>query len=245
MKRLFFIPDVHRPYHDERAWQVMLKAARQFQPNIVVVLGDFADFYQISMHDKDPSRREAFDDEVFDVNEALDELETSTPIAERYFIAGNHEYRLERYLRLNAPQLHSFVKLEKLFRLKERGWHYTPYRSALKLGKLYLTHDEGNAGAQAHEKARASFESNVVIGHTHRMSISYRGTAKGSSNVGAMFGWLGDARSIDYVHAVKAQQWQHGFGIGYLLKSGVVHLHGVPIVNGACVVEGKLVRATR
>jgi metallophosphoesterase superfamily enzyme len=244
MQRLLLVPDVHRPYHDERAWSTMLKAARRFAPHKVIVLGDFADAYQISMHDKDPARRETFADEIENANGGLDELEAATPIAERHFIAGNHEYRLERMLR-QVPQLHSFVSIQKLLRLKERGWHYTGYQDSLKIGKLYLTHDEGNAGAQAHEKARASFESNVVIGHTHRMSISYRGTAKGTSNVGAMFGWLGSIDKIDYVHKVKAQQWQHGFGIGYLLESGVVHLQAVPIVNGACVVEGKLVRGKR
>jgi predicted phosphodiesterase len=240
MKRLLFVPDTHRPYHDPRAWSVLLKAARRFAPHKVIVLGDFADCYQISMHDKDPSRRETFADEIEDTNTGLDELEAATPIAERYFINGNHEYRLERLLRQH-PHLHSFISIEKLLRLRERGWHCTPYQDSLRIGKLYLTHDEGNAGAQAHEKARSSFESNVVIGHTHRMSISYRGNAKGTSNVGAMFGWLGSIDKIDYVHKVKAQQWQHGFGIGYLLNSGVVHLQGVPIVNGACVVAGKLV----
>lgn len=242
MQRLMFIPDTHRPYHDAKAWALTLKAAKRFAPHKVVVLGDFADCWSISMHDKNPARRDTFDDEVVDVNRGLDELEAATPIAERYFIAGNHEYRLERLLWKNAPQLHSFVKMEKLLRLRERGWHYTPYQDSLRIGKLYLTHDEGNAGAQAHEKARASFESNVVIGHTHRMSMSYRGTAKGTSNVGAMFGWLGSVDKIDYVHKVKAQQWQHGFGVGYLLKSGVVHMQAVPIVNGACVVEGRLVK---
>ena len=242
MRRLLLVPDTHRPYHDERAWQTMLKAARHFKPNVAIVLGDFADFYQISAHDKDPGRKESYDDEIEDVNRGLDELEAATPIAERYFIAGNHEYRLERYLRTNAPQLHSRIRIEKELRLEERGWHYTPYQESLRVGKLYLTHDEGNAGATAHEKARASFESCVAIGHTHRMAISYRGTAKGSSNFGAMFGWLGSVDKIDYTHRVKAQQWQHGFGIGYLLKSGVVHVQAVPIVNGTCVIEGKLVR---
>jgi predicted phosphodiesterase len=238
MRRILFIPDVHRPYHCETAWQLMLKAARRFKPNMVVVLGDFADFYQVSVHDKDPSRRESFEDELNDVNE----LEAATPIAERFFVAGNHEHRLGRYLQTNAPPLYSMLSVPKLFRLKERGWHYTPYQRSLKIGKLHVTHDEGNAGAQAHEKARASFEGNVTIGHTHRMAIGYRGNAKGRSHVGAMFGWLGDIEQIDYTHRVKAQQWQLGFGIGYLRTNGIVHLHAIPIVEGACEVEGKLVR---
>lgn len=242
MKRILMVPDTHRPYHDPRAWDLMLKAARRFRPNIVVVLGDFADCYQVSVHDKDPARLESFDDEMADANDGLDELEAATPIAERHFIAGNHEQRLETLIWKQAPQLHSRVKIEKELRLKERGWSYTPYQESLRIGKLYLTHDEGNAGAQAHEKARSTFESNVVIGHTHRMATSYRGTAKGTSNVGAMFGWLGSVDKIDYVHKVKARQWQHGFGIGYLAKSGVVHLQAVPIVNWSCVIEGKLVK---
>lgn len=241
MKRLLLIPDVHRPYHDKQAWSVMLKAARKFAPHKVICLGDFADCYGISMHDKDPTRRETFGDEIDDSNVGLDEIEAATPIAEHYFIKGNHEYRVERLLKLN-PQLAPFISIERLLRLRERGWHVTQYQDSLRIGKLHLTHDEGNAGPQAHEKARSSFESNVVIGHTHRMAISYRGNAKGTSNVGAMFGWLGDIDKIDYVHRVKAQQWQHGFGIGYLLNSGVVHLQAVPIINGMCVVVGKLVK---
>lgn len=243
MRRLLLIPDVHRPYHDEKAWQAALKAARSFKPHILVCLGDFADCFSISAHDKNPLRKESFEDEIADANTGLDELEDATPIADRYFVAGNHEFRLDRFLMTNAPPLFSMLKIEKLLRLKERGWHYTPYQRSLRIGKLHITHDEGNAGPQAHERARSSFESNVVIGHTHRMAISYRGSAKGTSNVGAMFGWLGDLDRIDYMHRVRAQQWQHGFGIGYLLKSGVVHLQAVPIVNGACVVAGKLVKA--
>jgi len=242
MKKLLFIPDTHRPFHDERAWQTMLKAARHFSPNVVIVLGDFADCYSISAHDKSPERKESFEEEIADVNAGLDEIEAATPIAERHFVAGNHEYRLDRFLRTNAPPLFSMLKIEKLLRLKQRGWHYTPYQRALKIGKLHITHDEGNAGPYAHERARASFESNVVIGHTHRMAVSYRGNAAGKAHIGAMFGWLGDLESIDYTHRVKAQQWQHGFGIGYLLKSGVVHLSPIPIIEGACHVEGSLIR---
>ncbi len=221
----------------------MLKAARKFRPHIVVVLGDFADFWAVSQHDRDPARRETFDDEIADANKGLDELEAATPRAVRHFVAGNHEFRLERLLWKQAPQLNSLVKLPALLRLKERGWRYTPYRQSLRIGKLFVTHDAGNAGAQAHAKARASYESNAVIGHTHRMSVAYQGNARGASHVGAMFGWLGSLDHIDYMHRVTAQQWQHGFGIGYLLKSGTVHLQAVPIVKGACIVGGSLVRS--
>lgn len=241
MKRLLLVPDTHRPFHSEKAWRLMLKAAGVFRPHIIVVLGDFADCYSVSAHDKDPRRKEDFETELHSVNKGLDELD-ALGAQKKYFVAGNHEHRLDRFLTTSAPPLFSMLKIEKLLRLKERGWHYTPYQRSLRLGKLHITHDEGNAGPQAHEKARASFEGNCSIGHTHRMAVSYRGNARGESHVGAMFGWLGDVTKIDYTHRVKAQQWQLGFGIGYMLESGSVHLQAVPIVRGACVVAGRLVR---
>lgn len=241
LERILFIPDAHHPYADMRAWRLMLKAAKQFKPHKAVVLGDLVDFYTVSSHDKSPARKENLEDEVVSGNKAVDDVE-SIGAEENHYCGGNHEYRLDRYLMTNAPQLFSFVKTEKLFRLKERGWKYTPYQKALKIGKLYITHDEGNAGPQAHEKARASFEGNVVIGHTHRCSISYRGNARGSSHVGAMFGWLGDIDQIDYVHRVKAQQWQLGFGVGWMRPdNGHVFLQAIPIVNYSVVLNGELI----
>lgn len=239
LERILFVPDSHHPFADMRAWRLMLKAAKKFRPDKTVVLGDMADLYTVSAHDKSPERKETLEDEIASVNAALDDLDDLG--GERYFVAGNHEYRLDRYLMTNASQLYSMVRVEKLLRLKERGWHYTPYQRALKIGKLWITHDEGNAGPQAHEKARASFEGNVVIGHTHRMSVSYRGNARGSAHVGMMCGWLGDIEKIDYTHRVKAQQWQLGFGIGWMQPNGNVHLQPVPIVDYGCVINSEFI----
>lgn len=241
MRRILFIPDSHHPFVNKRAWRLMLKAGRAFKPDHVVILGDFADFYAVSAHDKNPLRRETFEEEIYSTNAALDDVD-ELGASKKDFVKGNHEYRLERFLSTNAPQLYSMLSVEKLFRLKERGWGVTQYQKALKIGKLWVTHDEGNAGPQAHERARTSFEGNVIIGHTHRCAISYRGNARGSSHVGAMFGWLGDIDSIDYLHRVRAQQWQLGFGIGHQLPNGHVHLQAVPIVDYACVVNGELYR---
>ena len=241
IRRVLFVPDCHHPFHNVKAWRLMLKAARVFKPHILVVLGDFGDCYSISFHDKDPDRKNIFEWELGEINKGLDELD-ALGAKTKHFVAGNHEHRLDRFLRTQAPPLYSMMRIEKLLRLKERGWAYTPYQRSIKIGKLHVTHDEGNAGDRAHEKARASFEGNTVIGHTHRAAVSYRGNASGRSHVGAMFGWLGDVEQIDYVHRVRAQQWQLGFGVGYLLRNGVVHLQAVPIIDGTCVVNGKAVR---
>ena len=243
LRRILFVPDTHVPYHSKRAFALMLKAAAVFQPDTVVILGDFADCYSISSHSKNPGRVRLLDSEVADVNECLTQID-ALGAKEKFYISGNHEDRLERYLSDRAPELFNLVKVRDLFKLDERGWKYTPYKEHVELGKLYLTHDCGNAGAQAHVKALNTFGGNAVIGHTHRLAIHYQRNAHGESHVGAHFGWLGDVDAVDYLHRIQACAWSLGFGIGHMDENGVVYLQPIPIINVggnlSCVVDGVL-----
>mgnify|MGYP003866645831 CR=1 FL=1 len=240
LERILFVPDCHRPYHDERAWQLVLAAARSFRPDHIVVLGDFGDFYSVSSHDKNPNRRNNLEYEITSIIDGLAELAAIG--GELHFVSGNHEDRLERYLMQKSPELYNLVRIRELLRLDDTGWKYTPYRCHFKLGHLYVTHECGNAGPMASSKARDTFQGNVVIGHTHRMAMNYQGNARGEAHVGAMFGWLGDVEQIDYAHSVQSAQWQLGFGIGHKEPNGTVHLQAIPIVDYKCVLGGVLYR---
>lgn len=241
LKRVLFIPDVHRPYHDKRAWATMIKAARVFKPDKIVVLGDFGDYYAASSFAKDPRRKLDLKWETDDANAGLDELDSLGAFT-KLFIAGNHEDRLERYLMSSAPALIGVTSVPELYRLAERGWQYTPYKRSTRSGKLRVTHDTGTAGQNAHRQSVDAFQASTVIGHTHRMEMSFKGNADGKPTVGAMFGWLGDFDQIDYMQQVKARRdWVHGFGIGYEEANGVTHLQCVPIIEGRCVINGELI----
>ncbi len=241
LEKILFIPDVHRPYHSKKAWALMLRAARKFQPKRIVILGDFGDFYCTSRHTKNPNRTRNLEVEVDSSNEGLDELD-ELGAKFKHYVQGNHEENLERYLGERAPELFNMVSTARLFRLKERGWTYTPYRQHLTIGKMNITHDTGSAGAVAHTRSMEAFQGNVVIGHTHRMAVSYAGNAKGETHVGAMFGWLGDPSAAEYMHNIQKRHWTHGFGLGWMEPNGVVHLQAVPIVRGVCLINGEIVR---
>ncbi len=242
ISKVLFIPDTHRPYHDKKAWALMLKAAKVFKPDTIVVQGDFADFYAVSSHSKSPSRSQCLQFEVDDVNVGLDELD-KLGAKKKVFISGNHEYRLERYLEDKAPELFNLVKVKDLLRLKERGWIYVPYKRDTRLGKLFSTHDCGNAGRTAVLKALDTYQHNITIGHTHRMAYIVEGNAKGEAHVGASFGWLGDASKTDYMHRVKSNRdWALGFGLGYLRDDGIIHLVPVPIIGYSVIIEGELIK---
>jgi hypothetical protein len=221
----------------------MLKVGKALNPHDTVVLGDLVDCSTVSSYTRSPLDPSQLETEIASANRGLDQLDDLS--GNKHFIAGNHEQRLDDYLCRKAPELFSMMKIEKLLKLQSRGWSYTPYRSFMKIGKMHFTHDTGNAGAQAHVKALASFEGSVAIGHTHRLAIHYAGSAKGKSHVGAMLGWLGDVSKITYTHKIQAlRDWQLGFGVGYLeAATGNVHLQTIPIVEYKCCVNGKLYRA--
>lgn len=235
LKRIAFIPDCHVPFEDKEAFDLVVRVLEKWKPHILVVLGDFWDFYSVSSHQK--SKRMQLVDELEAGKERLWELSNLAP--KKYFVEGNHEFRLARYISDRAPELHGWGERPADI-CRAYGWEYTPYRAHTKIGKLYITHDVGHAGKHALTQSQAAFEGNLVIGHTHRIASLVTGSVRGDTHVAHMFGWLGDFRTVDYMHKAKMREWSHGFGIGYIEKDGVVHLQAVPIVNGTCVVEGKL-----
>jgi len=241
MEKIIFIPDTHVPYHNKKAFQLLLKVIKEVKPHTVVILGDFADFYSVSSHSKDPGRTNKLQEEVEEVHKAISEIEVAASTAKRLiYIAGNHEDRLERYIKDKAPELFGVVNIPDILTLDE-FWEYVPYKSYTKVGKLFITHDTGKSGPYAHIQAQAAFQSNVIIGHTHRLGYSIIGNAKDKPHVAAMFGWLGDVNTIDYQHKINSQQnWALGFGIGYKQLNGNVFVFPIPIVDYSCVVEGKL-----
>ena len=242
MKKVLIVPDTHAPYEDKKAWALMIRAAKVFKPDSVVLLGDFADFYSVSSHSKDPNRANQMDKEVAHTIKLLKELKT-LKAKEYVFIAGNHENRLERYLQDSAPELHNLISIPKLLQLKELGFHYVPYKQFYKIGKLHLTHDVDNAGRYAFFKALDVFQRNIVCGHTHRIGYAVEGNAEGKKHVTATFGWLGDINEVDYMKKVKLNKdWTLGFGLAYIEPNGNARLVPVPIVDYTALIEGKLVK---
>lgn len=241
LKKILFVPDVHRKYHDDRAWKLVMKVGKVFKPDVIQILGDFIDFYSISTFSKDPNRVNKLDEEIASGNEGLDELD-SLGATQKTYIAGNHEFRLERFLKDKAPQLFNFIQIEKLLRLSDRGWQYIPYKQDTKLGKLFSTHDIGVTGRFAAHRSLDTYQHNIVTAHTHRLVYLVEGNASGETHLASSFGWLGDANMIDYEHRAKIlKDCALGFGIGYLdTKTDEVFINPISIINYKVVVEGIL-----
>ena len=240
LSRLLLVPDCHHPNVHEGAWRLMLKVARDFKPDTLVLLGDFLDGESLSLHDPDEPTLRDFEYELDAVRKAMDDLD-SLGATKKVYVEGNHEQRLSRYLARRAPALYSSMKLQEILKLHEMGWEWVPYRKSIKVGKLHITHDTGSAGMNAHRASAKAFMGSTVIGHTHRLAYECVGRFDSAPYLACMLGWLGDAeKAAKYLHEAKSAEWVHGFGLGYAESTGVTHVTPVPIVNGKCVVEGRL-----
>ena len=237
------ISDLHAPYHSKEAWSLAMQVARDLKPEWLVIIGDFADFYAVSDHDKSPERANRLDEELEAVEPLLDELD-ALGATDKLYIEGNHEDRLRRYLMKN-PALARVVSTEKLLRLKERGWEFVPYKRHARRGAIHYTHDVGSAGRNAIYRALDVYQHSVVTGHTHRLQYVVEGSAVGECKVSAAFGWMGDVEQVEYMTLAKARKdWALGFGVGYVdPSSGFTYLVPVPVVHSTCMVNGRLYRA--
>ena len=242
---VLILGDVHVPFEDRRAWELVLRVGARLKPVHLWLMGDFMDCYVVSAHDKDPQRKGLFEAEVQHARARLSELD-ALGAQRKVFLEGNHEQRLKRFLAQRAPELDGLVNLPELLRLRERGWTWVPYRSHLKVGKIHLTHDVGATGRNAIFRNLDTYQHSVLAGHTHRLAYVVEGNATGEQKLSAYFGWLGDRAQVDYLHTAKAaKDWALGFGVGWMEPSGICYLQPVPIlVKGkrySCCVRGELV----
>lgn len=242
------IPDTHRPYHDLKAYALMIEVAKDIGVNHIYILGDYADFYAVTAHPRDPSVPSMLVDEVMDVMDGLDQLDKEFKDAKKVFIQGNHEYRLERYLNERAPALFGVTSTEHILELHKRpNWkfiHYGPNQQ-VKIAGSYLTARHEPLASSAKATASKALTS-LIYGHCHRIEESHIVGLDGTNHVCFSVGWLGDKRQDKIFGYVKGHhQWQLGFGIVYSDPVSKIFYHQkVHILDKyTCVVNGKKYKA--
>lgn len=244
MKKALIIPDCHIPAEDKKAYNLMLEVATSDQIDEIVILGDFADFYGVNSHGKDPRIDVKLAREIDQVNERLDELQMLFPEAGIQYAEGNHEYRLERYLMREAPEIFELVELKKLLKIEERGikWHeYGPTQLGQVLGSnLYFRHEplggSEHVAADSVKKAGAS----IIFGHTHRIQEHQIVDINGNYHRGISAGWMGNKhhKSMNYVKS--HHQWAMGFAVVTVLPSKDFFVDMKHIINYKVLHNGKI-----
>ena len=239
------IPDCHIPYHDQRAYELMLKVAQDVKDlKEIVILGDYADFYAASAHGKHPKFTHVLMDEISQVRKELERLAKMFPKVKRVFIQGNHEYRLERYIYNNAPDLFGIIDTRSILCLDELGYEFVPYGSNQKYSvmgsKLYARHEPIGGGTHAANSTVDKAGCSMVFGHIHRIQQYRKVFIDGADHMAASVGWLGDKDSPVMGYLKNHAQWQLAFGFVSVLDNGHFFLDTKHIIEYCTVHHGRL-----
>lgn len=242
LRAAIVLSDLHIPKMSAVAWDLARQVVAEVRPDTLIINGDFLDAAALSSYAKDPGKTDKFADEVEAGNRYLDEIDT-WGVPNRIHIGGNHlAGRAKRYIWERAPALHGLISIESLLRFEERGWRFIDYKDHLYFGSTLISHEIGRGGASAMARTRDDVHTDVVIGHVHRAGVHWRGDVMGRTFFGASFGWMGDLSAVDYAHRASVAV-SHVLGFGILRideETGQTFVEAVPIVNGRCVVAGKL-----
>lgn len=250
MTRVMVVGDIHAPFHDKKNLEVTRKFAKDYKPEIFVFNGDIIDFYAISHYDKSPARKENMVTELQSANYCIDYLLDGVPKnAKKYFLEGNHEYRLQSFIWKN-PAFYGLdaVDIKNLLYLDQRDikmvraeGDYWKKQNRLKIGDTMIMHGDNRLdGASASKNAGYSVTNtvktmlnNVVMGHVHRGAVIYQTTPNGTL-VGVEGGKL--------CQDTGTANWQSGFTTFEVDKGKGHDFQFHHIENGKIYKPGKLYR---
>lgn len=168
--------DLHIPYHETDAVKAAIKLAKEDKVDAIFLNGDVMDFFGLSFHEKNPKNRPRISEELESAREFLKGLRKHFPNIPIYWIDGNHEHRLERYLAVKAPELldTSEFQIASLLRMAEYGITYLGFRTKCYFGKLLVEHGDrlkGTGGVNPARTARLKYKRSVLVNHFHKLSV--------------------------------------------------------------------------
>lgn len=223
------LPDVHINHNGyDKVYEPVKKFIKDFKPEKIILLGDFADCASLSGWDlsktrKMEGRRHA--KEMANIELELEYLSEYTD--EIVWMAGNHEYRVERYLDTHS-ELEGMIEYQNCIDLDKYNCKWVPYNQFHKEGKLTMLHGRYANKYHANKHSR-KISGNLVYCHTH---VPQRWCSVKENAVPHSVWCLGCLckKNPDYLKGADGA-WLHGFGILYVAKNGEFNLYPVDIIN--------------
>ena len=203
-KTTVVLPDIQYPYHDQLMLTKILRVIKDIQPEQILQIGDGIDFPQVSQWSKGNAGEfaETLQQHIDGyVSSVLHPVRQAAPEASIVWLEGNHDLRIQDFVRKYAAPLGVLraLEMESLFSLDELSVDYVrgPHRVAT---NTYAIHGHESGGYSASPSAwdlkfvkRYGSDKNFLFGHTHQpflitRSYGYAGkvTPRFTMNVGSI-----------------------------------------------------------
>lgn len=225
MTKVAFPTDEHRPFQDDRAVALAQRIVSDFKPDILIRGSDGLDFYSVSYFQKS---RKVFAGQLADEINSWKQAEkawgdTVDSKCRKYFLIGNHEDRLRKYILSNAPMLEGIeaLELQNLLDFQKFGIRLAYNNEVTVDGKLLVKHGnivrKHSAYTARGELEKEMYGITMMTGHTHRGGTHYATTRQGV--VAAYEGFCLCDLNPSYMNG--AVNWQQGILLATVHPAGV------------------------
>jgi hypothetical protein len=242
-QRIAALFDVHAPYHSIEALTAALEWLQEQEPTILLIGGDFFDFYGLSRYMKDPDKRSPADEIRIGV-ELLKALFTALQPKNVIFKMGNHDERFEHFLWQKMGEMSGLQDLEEMKEitleniLRKRLGDKFPLefvgdKRIIKAGNLNIAHGhEFPSGiASPVNVARGLYlraKANAICGHFHKNSEHSETDINGYMTTTWSVGCLCDLHPL----YMPINSWNHGVALITIDEEGKVDVQNKRIKNG-------------
>lgn len=226
------ISDTHIPYHSETAFAAAVETLKARKPNVLLINGDFADFYQISRWQKNPSRRR-FSEERKEIINALAWLRAEFGKSCRIvYKLGNHEERWNHFIANRAPEIYDipFAQIETLLDFDRYGIELVDDQRMVLAGKLAIAHGHelGKGISSPVNPARGAFlrtHHTILVGHSHQTS----GHADTNLWHDETFVWSTGCLCDLTPEYARINRWNHGFAFVEVASDNSFDVHNMRV----------------
>jgi hypothetical protein len=254
------VPDSHGANIDPDACRAFLADLQIIRPAEIVLLGDHLDCggWLAKHHTLGfvPETGYSYEDDVSACNQFLDEIQRRAPQAKTWYIEGNHEQRVAKWViketlsnRKDAEGLMRVYGPRYKLGLDQRGiewidrgerYHGLQRPGCIRLGKCIFTHGKA-CGVNAARSTLGQFGSNVCFGHTHRIAVATKESADEPTLAAWSFGCL--CRRMPLYYDTNPTDWSHGYGLQIVEPGGRFFTIQVPIIEGASLLQALELKA--
>lgn len=212
-------PDYHAPFHHPKAINFLKSVLEEFNPDIIVCLGDEADMAALSFHPKDPSMPSA-KQEYEDTISALSDLYKLMP--ECLVCTSNHTSRPFRVSHQAGLPSH-YLKSYEDFLQAPKGWSW---HERIVINDVMYIHGDPKSGRNAAWGWMNENKMSTVIGHIHGHGGVQYSASPYKTTFAANAGCLIDERALAFRYGSK---YAHKATLGCVIVRNSHHAHFIPM----------------
>jgi predicted phosphodiesterase len=223
------------PGEASTAHKALVTLVKELKPKAVVLNGDVVDGARVSRHDPlygttPPTIKE----EIEVCQERLGEIEKAFNNAALIWTYGNHDTRLWRYLKINAPEIEGM-----------HGSDVFDYFPGWRHGYLLEVNNDTIIKHRWHNGVHATYNNtlkggrSIVTGHLHRLQVSAWGDYNGR-RYGVDTGTLAEITDESFAYTEgNAVPWASGFAVLSFKNGQLLHPEICEVINGVAYFRGK------